>query len=134
MTSIGLNVELHVLPVKDLLPIVKRKEYDILQIGYFSHIDDPDGFISIIDNDNPLKMGIYNSSVFSNKIKVARYHQDELIRLQNMADVFKELESEHFFIPMYRLSFPILHRKNFNVQRNDYQYANLISDLILESL
>lgn len=130
MTDIGLNVEVNILSVKNLLPIVKTKQYDILQIGYFSHIDDPDGFISIIDNKNPLKMGVYDSSEFSKEIRIVRFHQDEFVRLQNISRVFKKFENKHFIVPMYRLSFPIFYKKDQTIHRNDYQYANLISDLI----
>lgn len=109
--------------IADLIQNVRSGDYDLMMMGYFGLIPDPDGFLEPMDESNPMRYGIYPSKDFFTSILGIRFLSPASVRLSEYGRVFEEFEGKQYVLPLYRLYFPILAHQDLVVPDTNYRFS-----------
>jgi ABC-type oligopeptide transport system substrate-binding subunit len=121
--DIGLKYDFEITNVKKLFFYLKRPDlYDLILVGFFAIIPDPDGFLEPFFTNSTYRYGIYPTSYFLKELNENRFNLDKTQRLHIYAKKFSELEDEFYFIPLFRLYMPLIIKNNLIVPDSNYKY------------
>lgn len=103
---------------------LKDKSYDVISGLYMGNFPDPDGFIEPIIQNEEYSYGVMPIEAKLDEIININTIDDVHKRLEKYANLFKEIEEEYYFAPLFQDKIPLLFKKSLSVTNSAYRYES----------
>ena len=124
LAKLNINLNFNIVEGAEFRNAMVNESYDLIGGRYIGNYPDPDGFISVIDQEMKLKYGSFDVTNFFSKLAKIRFLSDKRKRLKSYAQVLKAFEEEYKIIPLFRMNIPILHNKDLKIPESNFRYES----------
>ena len=122
LKALGFEVTFDRVLVTDYFAILKNGDYDMITGSYVGNFPDPDGFLDPLKEGAQIHFGLGPSRKLFQQIEKARYMVPAEKRLEEYSKILRQYEDEWNFIPMYRVSMPMIHNSKVSIPDTNFRY------------
>ena len=95
--------------------VIENKSYDMALYGQYGFDSDPEAFLIAIIRDFRNNDYVKSKGLLKNELKDFKYMPVSKDRLKKYSDFFESFENEELMLPLFRLYYPIVHRKGLTI-------------------
>ncbi len=122
LTNVGMIPIIEFKNIEEVIPLLKSKDYDLIMVGYFGVIPDPDGFLDLFRAKNPIQFGNFPTTKLLKGADEISFISDRIRRLEKYTDLMIEFEEKSFIVPLFHLYTPVIYHKHIKVPEKRYQF------------
>jgi ABC-type transport system substrate-binding protein len=122
LNDLGFEGKISFIRAEEYPRILKDSSYDIIAGGYMGNFPDPDGFLDLISKNNSYQYGNIDSTELFQQLAEVRHLANPNNRLEEYSRILKVFEQKWYFIPLYRINIPFLHRKEIQIPPTNLRY------------
>lgn len=117
--------------IADIIPLLKKKSYDLVLVGFYGFLADPDGHLTPFQNKTGIQIGMFpkQKDQIIKKIQKVRSIVNKRKRLSQYEKIMTDFEKECFVIPQYYVDFPAVINKNLEIDKIKFQYTTLFENI-----
>lgn len=122
LVDLGVQASVKLMYIDDLLPIIINEQYDMVMIGYFGVLPDPDGFLAPLHETQKVRLGVFPFNPFIERINKVKSITPPATRLKQYEKILIDLENKNYFLPLYQLYFPGFASKNIIMPDTNFRF------------